>query len=331
MTIRKATLLFLLGLIFSGCADLIVPPSETNHNIDDFTSIGKLVQAHYAFLQYKHINWDSLLSVYRPQASAAAGDDIYPVFFRLLAELKDAHVEIITEGGYPVVTYDWPRRQGEKGYSPLVVRKYFTKELRLAGNRKMEYEILPGNIGYIYISTFGGGNWINDFDNVLEYLKNTKGIIIDVRNNGGGDSFTWEFIVSRFTLSPIDDILYSPGGTIVESSVIKPRGSYQYIKPVAILINGASVSAAELFPSLMKNIPTVTTIGDTTAGGGGSADIFQLPSKKRIRLATMYFKRFDGAMIEWNGVAPDVLVPQTEDDINRGKDKQLERAIQLLQ
>jgi len=331
MVIRKGSMLFLLCLTLAGCADLMVHPAGTNHNLDDFSSIGQLVKTRYAFLQFKHINWDSILTVYRPQATAASGDDIYPVFFRLLAELKDAHVDLVTEGGYPVVTYDWPRRQNGKAYSPLVVRKYFNQHLRLGGNNNMEYEILPGNIGYAYISTFKGGNWINDFDGILDYMKNTKGIILDVRNNDGGDSFTWDFFISRFTSLPINEIFYMPDGTIGESIVINPRGSYQYKNPVAILINGASVSAAELFPSLMKNISTVTTVGDTTAGGGGSANTFTLPSNKRIQLATMYFKRFDGVLIEWNGVAPDILVPQTEEDINQGRDKQLERAIQLFQ
>ena len=331
MTTWKNIVFNLLCFVLTGCADLMVHPSGTNSNYEDFSSIGQLVQSRYAFLQYKHINWDSLVAVYNPQVAEAHGDEIYPVFHRLLGELKDIHVELQTEGGYAVITYDWPRRQNGKAYSPLVVRNYFDKELRLAGNNYMEYEILPGNIGYVYISTFHEGNWINDFDGILDYLKNTKGIILDVRNNAGGSGSTCDFIISRFITTPINDVVYMPNGAIGYSVAIKPRGSFQYQNPVVILINGASVSAAELFPSRMKNIPTVTMVGDTTAGGGGSADVFTLPSKKRIQLAIMYFKRFDGAMVEGNGVVPDILVPQTEDDIKQGRDKQLERAIELLQ
>jgi len=308
----------------------MVHPINSNQNLEDFSSIGQIVQSRYAFLQYKHINWDSLLTVYRPQVAEAAGDEIYPVFYRLLGELKDIHVLLQTERGSSVFTYDWPRRQNGKAFSPLVVRKYFDKELRLAGNKYMEYEILPSNIGYVYISTFTKGDWINEFDTIMDYLKNTKAIILDVRNNGGGNAYNCEFITSRFTTAPINDVFYLPDGTIYFSSVIEPRGSFQYQNPVAVLINGASLSAAELFPSLMKNIPTVTMIGDTTAGGGGGTDVFVLPSNKRIQLAVMYFKRFDGDMIEWNGVVPDILVPQTEDDIKQGRDKQLAHAIELL-
>lgn len=111
---------------------------------------------------------------------------------------------------------------------------------------------------------------------------------------------------------------------------ILPAGQYPYHKPVVILINGASFSAAELLPELMKQIHQVTTVGDTTGGGGGSNDVFYLPSNKRIKIPTSYFKRFNGDMVEWNGVPPDILVPQNEADIKQGRDKQLEYAITLL-
>lgn len=316
-------------LALSGCSEFLVNGPDVNHNMDDFSAIGQLVSSRYPFLQFKQINWDSLTASYQPLVVAATGDDIYPVLHNLLGELKDGHVDLITEGGFSTLTYDWPRRHGGKAYSPLVVRKYFDRELRLAGGGKMEYEILPGNIGYVYLSTFTAGDWINDFDAILDYLRETGGLIIDVRNNGGGSSSTSDFVISRFATAPIREVFYFPNGTY-NSSFIRPRGSYQFLKPVVVLINGASFSAAELFPELMKQIPTVITLGDTTGGGGGSTQIFHLPSNKRIQLPTMYFKRFDGTMVEWSGIPPDILVPQTSDDIKEGHDKQLDRAIQLL-
>ena len=94
----------------------MVHPINSNQNLEDFSSIGQIVQSRYAFLQYKHINWDSLLTVYRPQVAEAAGDEIYPVFYRLLGELKDIHVLLQTERGSSVFTYDWPRRQNGKAF-----------------------------------------------------------------------------------------------------------------------------------------------------------------------------------------------------------------------
>jgi C-terminal processing protease CtpA/Prc len=330
MTIRKSIIAFFLCLAVSGCSELIVGPSDTSHNLDDFVSLGQLVKSRYPFLQFKHVNWDSLLVVYRPKVDQAKGDEIYTVFHDLLAELKDGHIELRTEGGFSTVTYEWPRLQGGKAYNPLVVRKYFDRELRVAGSGNMEYEILPDNIGYIYLAAFPDGNWVYDIDAMLSYMSNTKGLIFDVRNNGGGNAGIANVIVSRFSSAPIAYSSYLPDGTPSWTGTINPGGPNPYHKPVVVLMNGASFSCAELLPELMKQIPQVTTVGDTTGGGGGSNDVFTLPSNKRIKIPTSYLKRFNGEMIEWNGIPPDIRVPQTEADMNQGRDKQLERAIALL-
>ena len=327
---RKCIAGFALCVIFAGCSELIVGPSERNLNVADLVSLGEIIKSQYAFLEFKRVNWDSLLAVYRPMAERAKGDEIYGVLHNLLRELKDGHIELRTEGGFVTLTYEWPRLQGGKAYNPLVVRKYFDRELRVAGDGNIEYEILPENIGYIYLAAFADGNWVNDLDRVVAYMLNTKGLIFDVRNNGGGNGNIANFITSRFASAPITYSAYLPSGASKWTSTIVSASPYQYHKPVVVLINGASFSAAELLPELMKQIPLVTTVGDTTGGGGGSNDVFYLPSHKRIKIPTSYLKRFNGEMIEWNGVPPDILVPQTEADIKQGRDKQLERAITLL-
>ncbi len=81
----------------------------------------------------------------------------------------------------------------------------------------------------------------------------------------------------------------------------------------------------------------VTVIGDTTAGAGANdytdeniKGEFKLFCGFTIRISTVYVTRNDGLPIEWNGVLPDIRVPQTAEDIKNGIDKQLEYSIQLL-
>jgi hypothetical protein len=330
MNRQRVNMLSLVCACLFGCSELIVQGPDADKNMPDFNMLGYFVKTRYAFLQYKKINWDSLLAVYRPLAAAAKGDEIYPVLHHLLGELKDGHVEIRTEGDYAVITYDWPRHQMGKAYSPLVVRKYFDAELRRAGNDQMEYGITSSNVGYVYLASFAEGDWIRDFDRVLDDLKNTKGMIFDVRNNGGGNGLTGDFIVKRFLSDSLTYSSYQPDGSVRGTNTLNPDGPFQYHNPVIILINGASFSMAEIFPELMKQIPTVKTLGDTTGGGGGSNDVFLLPSSKRLRMPTSYLRRFNGDMIEWNGIPPDIVVPQTKQDIDAGRDPQLERAIRLF-
>lgn len=326
--------LILLSLVFllPGCSKLLVNEPEPNLNMDDFNSAWQIANKYYPFFTFKKINWNSLYTKYKPDAEAAEGDEIYNVLFQMFRELKDGHIEIFTKGGYPVLTYDWPRNIDQKAFSSNVVSHYFNTPLKLAGENNFDYGITSNNIGYVYISTFSEGDdiWYKDYSKIMKYLRNTKGIIVDVRDNGGGSNFTWNFMVSKFVNKPITYSFYLSNGNPIITSTIEPSSQYSYHKPVVVLMNGASFSAAELFVELMKQIPTVTAIGDTSGGGGGSADTYKLPSGKRIQIPDKYFRKYNGDMVEWNGVSPDIFIKQTEADIASGKDKQLEYAIKFL-
>lgn len=324
--------LLLTGL-FSSCGEAIVGEPASDSGVEDFDAAWKTVRDVYPYLQFKGINWDSIHAVYLPRAQNARGDEIYFILFDLLKELKDGHVGVWTTGGFPVVTYRPPRSVRDKGaYDPLVVRKYFRNELRLAGSQRMEYEILDGNIGYVYVGTFSEGTWINDFAAILDYFRNTKGLIIDVRDNQGGTDLTSRVMVGRFLESPL---AYPPAyikGVLISgpNSFMQPLGPYRYQNPVVVIINGRSFSMAEGFAEQMKQIPTVTVIGDTTAGAGGEPHVYRLPSGRQIRVSTKDIRRYDGQPQEWNGIPPTVLVRQSAEDAKGGRDKQLEYAIQRL-
>jgi hypothetical protein len=329
--ILSCLLFVLLGLLCS-CGELIVGEPPADSGLADFEAAWKTVKDVYPYLQFKGINWDSIHTEYLPRAQAARGDEIYFVLFDLLKELRDGHVGLWTVGGSPVVVYQPPRSRRDKdAYDPLVIRRYFDRELCLAGNQRMEYEMLDGNIGYVYISSFQNGTWINDFASVLEYFKNTKGLIIDVRGNEGGSDITSRVVVGRFLAAPQKYPPFYVKGELAPVGYIPPLGPFRYEKPVVVLANGRTFSEGEGFTEKMKQILTVTVIGDTTAGAGGEPHVFRLPGGRQIRISTKDGRRYDGERQEWNGIPPDVRIEQTADDARKGVDKQLEYAIRLLQ
>ncbi len=314
-----------------GCSDLVVNAPTHNDNTADFERAWSITDSVYPYFQFKHINWDSIYVVYKPQAEDAKGDQIFQVLFNMLAELKDGHVEVDTKGGFPVRTYTPLRTERDRGtFDPLVVRKYFTEELSLAGGDRMEYGILPGNIGYVRIATFEQGSWILDFDNIISYLRDTNGLILDVRDNGGGSDATGTFVIRRFLSSPLPWPPIYSNGVLKSNPPLQPSGALTFSKPVVVLMNGTCFSATEDFLNMIGQLPNVTLLGDTSAGGSGAPQDFFLPSGRRIRVSTLDFRRYDGRPIEWNGIVPDVLVMQTEADIKSDHDLQLERAIALL-
>ena len=324
---------FVLRFLLS-CKDIVVTEPESNLNVEDFEAAWKRIKDVYPYLEFKKINWDSIYTVYRPLAENAKGDEFYLVLRDFLAELKDGHVYYRTEGGGKVYPY-YPQRhfKDRHAYSPFVVRKYFDKELRLTESSSVEYEILPGNIGYAFLSDFHEDYLAKEFPVVLDYLKNTKGLIIDIRQKRGGDYNNVEAVISRFITSPLEKPPFYWYGKLADLLPFQPTGPFTYTNPVVVLINGSTFSAGELCTEILKQLPNVTAVGDTTGGGSvgsGEEGLYFLPSGKSMEIGFIDLRRYDGLPWEWLGVAPDIRVEQTEADILAGRDKQLEYAIDML-
>lgn len=326
----SAIAVFLLAAVVVGCSDLLVSPAHHIDDSADFERAWAITDSVYPFFQFKHINWDSIHKAYAPLVADAKGDEAFHVLFNLLAELKDGHVNLRAQSGQEVRPFTPPRSERDQlTFDPLLVRKYFTEDLKLAGGDKLEYGILPDGIGYLRITTFVTGPWISEFGNVLSVLRDTRGLIIDVRDNGGGSTNMSDIVVSRFLTSPLAYFPIYKGGKLQPVYFLAPSGPFTYSQPVVVLINGVSFSTTECFAEMMKQIPSVVVVGDTTGGGGGAPEHYPLPSGRKIRVSTKNICRYDGAPQEWNGVPPDVVVMQTRTDVRNGHDLQLERAIKL--
>ena len=336
MVEAKILILLTSVIILTGCEDTIVKPAGSDKNIEDFEAAWERVNNIYPYLEFKKINWDSIYLVYKPRAEQSRGDEIYTVLIDMLGELKDMHVHIKTGGGKMIQTYQAPRWvKDQYAYHPIVVRNYFDKELRVNGEGNFEYEVIPGNVGYIYIGSFNIADFKNPFYEALDYVKNTKALILDTRHNNGGGFPQVETVVSRFITTPLEKPEYYLLGELIQLPPLEPQGPFQYINPVVVLINGVCVSSGDYFPEMMKQVSTVTVVGDTTAGASAGSTVeipaeYELPGGEKILVGTADFRRYDGLPWEWIGVAPDILVEQTKEDLADGRDKQLEFAINML-
>jgi hypothetical protein len=331
--------MIMMVVIAYSCESLIVQPGDDDHHMEDFEATWQRINDVYPFLEFKNLNWDSIHQVYEPRFEAARGDEFYLVFDDFLAELKDGHLWYQTNGGGRIYPY-YPARhfRDRHGYDPFVVRSYFDSGLTVTASKVAEYGILPGNIGYVFISGFQENYLIEEFPGILEYLRNTAGLIMDIRQKRGGSYDNVEAVVTRF----ISDSLVRPRlyllGEFIDIPPFQPAGPFTYTNPVVVLVNGSTFSAGELTAEIMKQIPQVTVVGDTTGGGGVVSSggrpehvgEYELPSGRMIYIGTGYFERYDGEMFEWNGVVPDIRIPQTGEDTGKGVDRQLEFAIDWI-
>ena len=328
----------LLALCGTACADLLVAPADGDRNLADFEAAWQVVDSVYPYLAFKGIAWDSIHVAYRARAEQARGDEVCQVLIDLLGELRDGHAYYQSDGGgeelYPYLP---PRQRRDRyAYSPFVVRRYFDGELRLSTNGKIEYGILPEGIGYAVLGDFHEDYLSSAFPAVLEFLSDTKGLILDVRHRKGGGYDQVEAVVSRFLTAPLQKPPLYVLGTRADLAPFMPQGPFAYTNPVVVLINGSTFSAGELFTEVMKQLPNVTVVGDTTGGGSVGSDdrlapgLQRLPSGKRIYVGTLDLRRYDGSPWEWLGITPDIRIEQTEADAAAGRDFQLEAAIALL-
>jgi carboxyl-terminal processing protease len=145
-----------------------------------------------------------------------------------------------------------------------------------ADRASINHRKLDGGFGYIAITTFGDNNAPKLFDAALEELKDTPGLIIDARDNGGGDTAIARPIMGRFIKERRPYALMRRrsgqgiGLTEPWTEYVDPQGPFTYEKPVVVLQNHWSASMAEGFPMGMKGIGRAVTVGTETMGLGAA-------------------------------------------------------------
>jgi hypothetical protein len=321
-------------ILISGCTFISGPETQEIYNSKIILNetLG-LIKNNYCFISMKNINIDSLNSFYSSNISSYNGDEIYKLLFDILSGLKDGHVAFSIPSGEIITPYQSPRNFKDRySFSLNVVKNYINGNLNVIEDGTIAYGIINQNIGYIFIKDMNGflTQWYNSFSGVLDFLKNTKGIIIDVRNNAGGISNVSDNILSHFIGKPfLSPAVLDAKGNKTSGTYLQPDKNY-YSAPVILLQNGVCFSAAEHFINMMRELEKVTTLGDTTGGGIGNPLKFTISYNIIINLPTKFELTYEGNSIEWNGIEPDIPIQQTKNDLENGKDKQLEKAIDLL-
>ncbi len=194
-------------------------------------------------------------------------------------------------------------------------------------------ELLDDGIGYISVSEFDDVT-SSQFAAALENLeaKGMKALIIDLRNNGGG--------VVRAVTAMADLML--PEGLIVYTEDKNGHRNENYSdaehffdKPLAVLVNGNSASASEIFAGAIKDYGIGTIVGTQTYGKGIVQQIFQLSDGTAMKLTISKYFTPNGNDIHGVGIAPDVEVDLDESlkgktVITYDEDNQIQAAIEVL-
>lgn len=196
----------------------------------------------------------------------------------------------------------------------------------------ISYKVIEGtSIGYLKIDTFSA-TLETQVSSALEELeaKGISGLIIDVRNNTGGYLNSAVDVISKFT---------EKGKTIYSLKVkdkveeFKDETKEHRNYKVAILTNEETASASEILAAALKQSYGAVIVGTQTFGKGKVQQTMKLDDGSMVKYTSAYWLMPDGTCIDQVGIKPDYVVlnnGETEENSNIIKDKQLEKAIEVL-
>lgn len=204
-----------------------------------------------------------------------------------------------------------------------------------------EFRMLPNDVAYIALNDFGTDAAADAYDKHYEEIAKSRAMIIDLRKNGGGNTPVGYRVLSTLIDKPSrttqgQKLVYRPTdrarGTLqraeFEEGGIKPDANGRfYSKPVAVLIGPATYSAAEDFMVAWKMTKRGPAIGTATGGSTGQPLQVGLPGGGGFRVCTKRDRFATGEEFVGVGIKPDIEVQTKFEDVQKGRDAVLERAL----
>lgn len=338
---KNTLLLFVIILTSISCKKIFLGAEESNDPENMFEMLWTNFDEDYALFKARNFNWDSIYTVYRPQVTPQTTEaELWTIFTEMLDYLDDSHTLIWDqESGVQFVSGYELNVAAHEIFDEQIIEDNYLEYLKATeDNRYFTYgKVKNKDIGYISLRRMADFD-VRKIDEVMEELKDHKAMIIDIRSNGGGEDFVSRYISSRF--SDGEHYVYSsryksgPGPDDFTESIkqyTELSTADTYRKPVIILTNRATISAAEDFLLHMKAFEDVIQIGDSTAGDFSMTGMHRfLPNGWEYRGSIQWYTLPDGSSIDGIGHVPDVPIVNTREEVDAGQDKVFERGLQYL-
>lgn len=312
-------LILLTGVSIVGCSHQF-DGIEENTPTGNFESLWRTIDQKYCFIDEKNVDWQIVHDTILPKIKTLNPKD-YLQLFDLLAgmlnTLQDGHVNLYAPfdvsqcpgwyEGYPQ-NFNWQ-----------IIKEHYLDTARHVGYTYYQ-TIADGEIGYVYYSSFETPITSGTMAYILRSFIHCKGIIIDVRNNGGGSLEYAKLLASTFFRESRTVALWQhkTGPRHNEFSKLEPiqistnQMPNKWFRPVVVLCNRHTYSAANFFVNAMRYADNCLIIGGTSGGGGGMPLSYDLPNGWIVRFSSIRMTDKDTISIE-NGITPDISITQESD------------------
>ncbi len=197
----------------------------------------------------------------------------------------------------------------------------------------IEWSLLENNIAHIELYHFHE-NIITDFDKISREVISSPAekIILDLRNNPGGIFGAAINISSKFIESGSVVVAETSSGSIDDAELTRTSYTTPVFLdyPVVILINEGTASAAEILAGALRDNRGIIIIGENSYGKGSIQRMHSLKNNSVVKITEKYFLTPNGLKIDKEGIAPDIEIERTAEDIDEERDPQLEKAIETI-
>ena len=239
---------------------------------------GAFDEKYAMFVLRPEVDWAKQREQYRPRALASQSTyELAEVCAEMLKNLRDLHVWL-TVAGANVPVFNRPRSANANPQADEAMVGGLHRRGRMA------WGLTTNKIGYLVIYGWDNPNLPGQCDEALEHMRDTRGLIVDVRLNGGGGEPLAGQVAARFVKNEFvygfDQFRNGREHTNLTEKIkrtVAPRGPWRYDRPVVLLMGQKCMSSNESFVGMMLGDPDLTTMGDHTCGSSGNPEIVHLP------------------------------------------------------
>jgi len=336
---KRLLLAFILPVLClcSGCVGEEYPSENTPEG--NFEALWQLMDEHYCFFDYKAeelgVDWDEVHTRYAQKIDDGMSNlQLFEVLCQMLGELQDGHVNLSAAWDFG---RNWSFSEDHpKNYDEDLIDNYLGTGNDYSIASALKYRVLDDNIAYVRCESFEDGMGSGNLSTMLNQLRSCNGLILDVRNNGGGSLENASTLAARFTneRTLVGYIAHKTGKgrsdfSTPEPEYISPSSGVRWQKHAVVLTNRACYSATNDFVKSVSQFPNVTIMGDTTGGGSGMPFTQEIPNGWSVRYSAVVFYDAQKRHIEF-GIAPDVVVSLDSAAALRGIDTIIESAREYL-
>jgi hypothetical protein len=297
-----------------------------------FDQLWEAFDREYAmFVLRPEVDWARLREQYRPRALKSKSTvEFANICAEMLRPLRDLHIWL-TVAGNDVPVFN---RERVANANPAAFRSIIGD---LKSNGRIQWAVASDRIGFVAIYGWNGAGLAEQFDGLLESMRDTRGLIVDVRLNGGGSEDIAREVAGRFLdeefvygYSQFRNGANHTNLTERYERKVKPRGPWRYEHPVILLIGQKCMSSSESFVAMMSGAPQVTIMGDHTCGSSGNPKSIKLPLEIAVSVPRWIDYLPDGTPLDEKGFQPKEQFTSSEDSFRGNRDELLKAALEKL-